>query len=59
MIIKSVQEKVKDKWKSMQKKYFSNLTENSKFTFYCQNQFFALHNLNGMMAHQGALLKHV
>ena len=27
------------------KKYFSNLTENSNFTFYCQNQFFALHNL--------------
>ena len=22
------------------KKYFSNLIENSKFTFYCQNQFF-------------------
>ena len=27
------------------KKYFSNLTESSKFTFYCQNQFFAVHNL--------------
>ena len=26
------------------KKIFSSLTENSKFTFYCQNQFFALHN---------------
>ena len=26
-------------------KYFSNLTENSKFTFYCQTQFFALHSL--------------
>ena len=23
-----------------EKKYFSNLAENSKFTFYCQNQFF-------------------
>ena len=40
-----MQEKVKVRWKSMQKKYFSSLTENSKFTFYCQNQFFALHNL--------------
>ena len=27
------------------KKYFSNLAENSKFTFYCQNQFFALYHL--------------
>ena len=27
------------------KKYVSNLTENSKFTFYCQNQFFALYDL--------------
>ena len=25
------------------KTYFSNLAENSKFTFYCQNQFFGLH----------------
>ena len=27
------------------KKYSPNLAENSKFTFYCQNQFFALHDL--------------
>ena len=27
------------------KKYFSNLTEDSKFTFYCENQFFALYHL--------------
>ena len=26
------------------KKYFSNLAENSKFTFYGQNQFFALYH---------------
>ena len=44
MIIKFMQEKVQVRWNSMQK-IFSNLTENSKFTFYCQNQFFALHNL--------------
>ena len=34
--------KVKVRWNSM-KKIFSNLTENSKFTFY--SQFFVLHNL--------------
>ena len=28
-------------------KYFSNLKENSKFTFYCQNQFFAFYDLGG------------
>ena len=27
------------------KKYLSNPAETSKFTFYCQNQFFALYNL--------------
>ena len=40
------------------KKYFSNLAENSKFTFYCQNKFLALSYLrwNGV-AHQAAQLK--
>ena len=27
------------------KNIFSNLAENPKFTFYCQNQFFALYDL--------------
>ena len=27
------------------KKYFLNLAENSKFTSYCQNEFFALYHL--------------
>ena len=39
-----MQERVKVRCNLMQK-IFSNLTENSKFTFYYQNQFFALHNL--------------
>ena len=36
--------KGKNLMESNVKNYFSNLTENSKFTFYCQNQFFALHD---------------
>ena len=37
------------------KEYFSNLAENSKFTFYCQNQLFALYHLRGNdVAHQAA-----
>ena len=36
-------------------KYFSNLAENSEFTFYCQNQFFALYHLRwNDVAHQAA-----
>ena len=39
----------------MPKKYFSNPTENSKFTFYCQNQFFALYHVRwNDVAHQAA-----
>ena len=38
------------------KKYFSNLSENSKFTFYHQNQFFALQD--GIVGHQAAQLKY-
>ena len=39
--------------------YFSNLAENSKFTFYCQKLFF-LHSMiyDGMVAHQAAQLKY-
>ena len=41
------------------KKYYSNLAENSKFTFYCQNQFFALYHLTwNDVAHQAAQLKY-
>ena len=37
------------------KKYFSNVAENSIFTFYCQNQFFALYHLRwNDVAHQAA-----
>ena len=37
------------------KKYFSNLAENSKFTFYFQNQFFAIHHVRwNDVAHQAA-----
>ena len=41
--------------------YFSNVAENSKFTFYCQNQFvfFALYHLRwNDVAHQAAQLKY-
>ena len=41
------------------KKYFSNLIENSKFTFYCQNQFLPYTIYDRMMAHQAAQLKYV
>ena len=41
------------------KKNFSNLAENSKVTFYCQNQFFALYHLRWYgVAHQAAQLKY-
>ena len=37
------------------KKYFSNLAENSKFTFYFQNQFFSLYHVRwNVLAHQAA-----
>ena len=41
------------------KKYSSNLAENSKFTFCCQNQFFALYHLRwNDVTHQVAQLKY-
>ena len=52
----------------MPKKYFSNLEKLSKFTFYCQNQFFRLHFYNytfplqfqdGMVVHQAAQLSYI
>ena len=36
----------------------SNIAENSKFTFYCQNQFFALYQRRNDVPHQAAQQKY-